>query len=67
MMRLARVDFFTICDSAPVPFVGGRGGETPVGFGEVVCMMRLARVDFFTICDSAPVPFVGAKGTKSAS
>ncbi len=25
MMRLTRVDFFSICDSAPVPFVGVKG------------------------------------------
>ncbi len=29
LMRLTRVDFFSICDSAPVPFVGVKGGKMP--------------------------------------
>ncbi len=29
LMRLTRVDFFSICDSAPVPFVGVKGSKMP--------------------------------------
>ncbi len=28
LMRLTRVDFFSICDSAPVPFVGAKGTKS---------------------------------------
>ncbi len=68
LMRLTRVDFFSICDSAPVPFVGVKGGKMAFEIGLVgrSGLMRLTRVDFFSICDSTPVPFVGLKGTKRA-